>query len=182
MAYHPRKSPKQRVRFGFGCCFVHGYPSSGGILIKNDIDVVDALFLGINRLQPCFPSSDPTEDAFCDKLRCIGAKWWQYAKEQFRSEFTGQSGTEQQEAVTVFGWPEGGGVFVLRFKNEAALPKDFGRMRMCLNMEERCQVMKEYDANFYVDPKYVEELNGIARPPTVPAIEAQEGYTHFQNW
>ena len=162
-ATHQRKQKKERVTFGYEGCYVVGYPSSGGILTKGSIDVVEALFLGINCFQSFPPTSDPAEeDDFCDKLRCIGAKWWRYPQDEPRVIIGDKVPTKEQEAITIFGWPQQGGVFLLRYENESALPEDFGRIHMAINMGERCEIMKEYGARFFADPKEVKELAEIA--------------------
>ncbi|KAI9691285.1 MAG: hypothetical protein M1820_009783 [Bogoriella megaspora] len=140
-----RKRKKERVHFGYGGCFVAGYPSSGGLFTKSDIDIVDALFLGINRLQPSPSSSDPAEEDDDDNFLIGNGNF-----------------TKEQEAITIFGWPQKGGVLVPRYENESALLRAFDRIRMAINMQERCEVMGEYDARFYADPKEVKELAGIS--------------------
>ena len=35
------------------------------------------------------------------------------------------------------------GVWVLRYESDRQLPKDFGRMSLAMNMEEKIQIMKE---------------------------------------
>lgn len=64
-----------------------------------------------------------------------------------------------ERRVLVFGWPtDGVGVWVLRFGDQMEVPRDFGRLELAVSMDERVQVMKEYGALFYEDPRLVEEL------------------------
>ena len=68
--------------------------------------------------------------------------------------------TEEEEKMVVFGWPaDGVGVWVLRFKNAKELPKDFGRLTLALNMEEKIEMMREYGAQFVEYVTQVEELS-----------------------
>lgn len=67
--------------------------------------------------------------------------------------------TEEEAKVLVFGWPTNEvGVWVLRYESDRQLPKDFGRMSLAMNMEEKIQMMKEYGATVVEDATQVEEL------------------------
>ena len=67
--------------------------------------------------------------------------------------------TETEKRVLVFGWPSDGvGVWVLRFKEEWMKPRDFGKVHMAVDIDERVQVMREYGAVFYGDVDEVVEL------------------------
>lgn len=69
------RKPAQRTQFGTKGCNIYGYPSSGGILVK-EADILDLLYLDLSRSQACERFTDPNkEDRFCDSLRRIGAKW-----------------------------------------------------------------------------------------------------------
>lgn len=47
----------------------------------------------------------------------------------------------------------------MRYEDQKALPKDFGRLKMAITMDERVQVMKEYyNAVFYENAEDVQEL------------------------
>ncbi|KAL2803068.1 hypothetical protein BJX63DRAFT_425576 [Aspergillus granulosus] len=133
-----------------GRCIVYSYPSTGGVLIKEGADLVDMLFLSIprSRVSERAPSADE-EDRFCNLMRRTGATWWP-SKEEWIGE----------KKVLVFGWPtDGVGVWVLRFPSAREVPRDFGRMSLAMNMEERIQIMREYGATFVEDVTQVEELN-----------------------
>lgn len=70
--------------------------------------------------------------------------------------------TEEQEKILVFGWPtDGVGVWVLTFGSARQLPRDFGRMNLAMNMEEKIQIMREYGATFVEDATQVEELYDV---------------------
>lgn len=50
------------------------------------------------------------------------------------------------------------GCWVLRFGDQTDVPRDFGRVGLAVSRDERVEVMKEYGALFYEDPRLVEEL------------------------
>lgn len=67
--------------------------------------------------------------------------------------------TEEQKKVLVFGRPaDGVGVWVLRFADNDQIPRDFGRVKMAMDMEERILRMKEFCAVFVEDVGKVEEI------------------------
>ena len=47
---------------------------------------------------------------------------------------------------------------MLRFGSAGHVPRDFGRMSLAMNMEEKIQMMREYGAAFVEDVTQVEEL------------------------
>ena len=70
--------------------------------------------------------------------------------------------TLQESRVITYGWPiDGGGVWVLQFESESRIPRDFGRLRLAMNMEERIATMREYGAIFVQDIAQVEEPSGF---------------------
>jgi hypothetical protein len=74
-------------------------------------------------------------------------------------QLDGREMTEEEAKVVEFGWPtDGVGVWVLRFASAEQLPRDFGRMHLAMNMEEKIQIMREYGATFVEDVTQVEEL------------------------
>ncbi|PKX99537.1 uncharacterized protein P174DRAFT_509441 [Aspergillus novofumigatus IBT 16806] len=128
---NPPLSTTERTVFGIWGCVIYGYPSTGGVLRK-DADLVDMLFLSLPAL---------TED------------WVEV-------QLDGREMTEEEAKVVEFGWPtDGVGVWVLRFASAEQLPRDFGRMRLAMNMEEKIQIMREYGATFVEDVTQVEELH-----------------------
>ena len=67
--------------------------------------------------------------------------------------------TAPESRQLVFGWPTSGeGARLLRYDNTREVPKDFGRISLAIEMDERCQVMKHYGATFYADTETVSEL------------------------
>ncbi|ATZ50777.1 hypothetical protein BCIN_06g02630 [Botrytis cinerea B05.10] len=171
---HPRFNYTMRTIFHISGCTVYGYPSTGGIFIKENANIVDMNFLSLDRLHSTPRSPDPIEeDEFCILMRKIGAIWWSsehlHERQWTSSEdIYDQAGVQRpmptnvQKIGLVFGWPSKGGVWVLRYNshkcNEDLLPRDFGRINMAMNMDERVEIMREYNASFYETEQDVEEL------------------------
>lgn len=156
---NPPKSTTERTKFGTRGCLVYGYPSTGGVLIK-EADLLDMLFLSLPRshVSQRSPSADE-EDRFCNLMRRTGATWWPSKEDWIEVQMDMREITEEEEKVLVFGWPtDGVGVWVLRFGSARQLPRDFGRMSLAMNMEEKIQMMREYGATFVEDVTQVEEL------------------------
>ncbi|KAL5048330.1 hypothetical protein BDW71DRAFT_213696 [Aspergillus fruticulosus] len=136
---NPPESITDRTRFGVRGCIVYGYPSTGGVLIKGPIDLVDITFLSLPRFHVAQRSpSAEEEDRFCNLLRRLGATWWPSKEEYIMVNMGSREKTEEEEKVLV--------------------PRDIGRMYYAANMEERIQIMKEYGAEFVEDVSQVEEL------------------------
>ncbi|KAL2060394.1 hypothetical protein VTL71DRAFT_9789 [Oculimacula yallundae] len=160
-------SENERTSFGTRGCAVYGYPSTGGVLSK-EADILDMLFLSISRTERSQRSTNvEEEDKFCNLLRRTGAKWWPSIHYEAEVSIGMRLITEEEAKIFVLGWPaDGVGVWVLRFKNEMALPMDFGRLTMALDMEEKIGMMKEYGAEFVEDIEQVEELSWKRREST----------------
>ncbi len=118
------------------------------------------LFLSLSRshVSQRSPSAEE-EDKFCNTLRRTGATLWP-SKEDWSETMIGMRyATEEEEKVVVFGWPtDGVGVWVLRFESAREIPSDFGRMSLAMDMEEKIEMMREYDATFIEDVTQMEEL------------------------
>jgi len=157
---NPPLSMTERTKFGTGQgCIVYGYPSTGGVLVKR-ANLLDMLFLSLPRFHELqrSPSADE-EDRFCNFMRRTGATLWPSKEDVIEVEVGLREATEEEEKVLVFGWPtDGVGVWVLRYKSARDLPKDFGRLSLAMNMEEKIQIMREYGAIFVEDVTQVEEL------------------------
>ncbi|KAK6832522.1 hypothetical protein RU639_003869 [Aspergillus parasiticus] len=155
----PSLSATDRTVFHTLGCTVFGYPSTGGVLIK-EADLVDMLFLSLPRshASQCSPSAEE-EDRFCNLMRQTGATLWPNKQNWLQVEAGFRKRTKEQAKVMVYGWPTGGGVWVLRFESPKELPRDFGRIGFAMNMGEKIQIMREYGATFVEDVTQVEELN-----------------------
>ena len=92
-------------------------------------------------------------------MRRVGATWWASEEEWVDVELGLKEKLGLERRVLIFGWPSNGvGVWILRFESENEVPKDFGRLRLAVSMDERVRVMMEYGALFYEDAGGVEEL------------------------
>ncbi|TGO79005.1 hypothetical protein BELL_0046g00040 [Botrytis elliptica] len=156
-------------------CTIYGYPSTSGIFIKENANIVDMSFLSLNRLHPTQRSHDPIEeDEFCVLMRKIGAIWWS-SERHHTIEWASLDDAYQEASVpssmltnaqkrnSIFGWPtDGEGVWVLRYdtheRMKNLLPRDLGRINLAVDMDERVEIMREYDATFYENEQDVEEL------------------------
>ena len=156
---NPPLDVKKRTQFNRLGCTVYGYPSSGGILIK-EVDVVDMQFLQLDRFNAAQRSSNLIrEDEFCARMRKIGAIWWADEQAWIDVQLGIRERTELESRQLIFGWPANGeGVWVLRYANESEVPRDFGKISLAIDMDERCRVMKHYGATFYADAETVHEL------------------------
>ncbi|KAF2223371.1 hypothetical protein BDZ85DRAFT_261483 [Elsinoe ampelina] len=168
----PQKPPlptTDRTAFGTGGCTIYGYPSTGGVLIK-PADPLDMLFLSLPRTKVSYRSNNTDEeDEFCRLLRRTGATLWASKESHFRGRGQIYGIAEVGIKVMVYGWPSDGvGVWVLRFANEREVPRDFGRVRMAMDMEEKIEIMKEYNATFVADASQVEELRDGQVPAEAP--------------
>lgn len=156
---NPPFSTTNRTVFGRLGCTIYGYPSNGGVLIK-EANIVDMNFLSLDRFRPSRRSSSILEeDRFCALMRRVGATWWASEQEWVDVNLGLRERTPQEKRVLVFGWPTNGvGVWMLRFGSEREMPKDFGRVEFAVNMDEKVQVMREYGAVFYEDAEEIEEF------------------------
>ncbi|EAW11010.1 uncharacterized protein ACLA_066460 [Aspergillus clavatus NRRL 1] len=142
---------------------VVGFPSIGGRYLLQDVSAVELDFLGLDRFTPTQrpPKSDPDwqakEEAHCDRLRRLGAEWWESLAHAYMEAFTGQSWDD--ENFTGVGWPATGGVWVLRTTLREAVEIGTARIRNAYNMEERCQSIEKLGGVFYQDPKDCPHLN-----------------------
>lgn len=88
-------------------------------------------------------------------MRRLGARWWE-SEEDYTDVLLGMRERSAVEAVeVVFGWPETGGVWVLRVEEREKLPGDFGKIHMALAMDERCGVIEGYGGIFSLNPEDV---------------------------
>ncbi|KAF8846867.1 hypothetical protein BDZ45DRAFT_682256 [Acephala macrosclerotiorum] len=159
---NPLLSTTERTVFGTQGCIVYGYPSTGGILIKDSASLLDMLFLSLPRTQVSHraPSTDD-EDHFCYLLRRTGATWWPSKQDWIDTQMGLREMTEDEKKVLVLGWPTDGtvGVWVLRFGSARQVPRDFGRLSLAVDMEEKILMMREYGAEFVEDVTLVDELS-----------------------
>ena len=67
-----------RTRFHDKGADIFAWPSRGGVIVLDDAEAIDFEFVGLNPLCPLTRRlEDPAdEDAFCQRLLLLGAKWW----------------------------------------------------------------------------------------------------------
>ena len=174
---------------------VYAWPSRGGVIILDTAEAIDFEFLGLDPLDPPLErlDSQDAEDAFCQRLLLLGAKWWDSeARYSIISEVeAGVAGNHRvdstftvnkQPAPTMaekrlikVGWPSSGGVWVAEFdttwagvdEEDKLVPEDeeIGRLRMARTMDERCGILRDrFKATFYSD------------------LKTYEGYGFFNSW
>ena len=143
-----------RIWFGTAGAGAIGRPSRGGILTKS-VNAVDLIYLQVSRSETTFApdSTDPVaeEDAWCDRLRQLGPSWWRNEAEWLANgnHNLGRATSAEQELVYI-GWPSNGnGVWMLKCLRKR--PADFGAYDMCLNMDERCDILQKHGADFFTN-------------------------------
>lgn len=170
----------KRVQFGKGT--VRGFPSTGRILLLS-LDTTVATYLNLPRLSDVERAADPEdEDKFCNQLRLLGARWWkdEQTKAYTMMGIEGYELTPEQRQVRIVGWPSDqssdyGGVWILRAATSRDLPQDCHTMlRMCVNMDERCGLLKRWNATFYEDPAVVPEFEKVFRGRTKGSSSARD--------
>jgi hypothetical protein len=146
--------PTTRTEFGSRGTSVRGWPSSGGIYIAADVYGVELDFLGLDRFKPSPRSENPAEeDAFCQRLRKVGAKWFKSEEDYFEWSEAGIPRDPEEDTELLLGWPEPGGVWVLKVNQSDAARKGVGRIKNAFTMEERCSAIEQLGGRFYSDPK-----------------------------
>ena len=155
----PLLDTTKRTQFRRSGCTVYGYPSSGGILIKEEVNIVDMQFLQLDRFSAADRSWEIVqEDEFCARMRRIGATWWKKKEEWIEVSIGIRKKTALESRQLIFGWPTNGeGVWFLKYGNVREMPEDFRRIDMAMDMDERCEVMREYGTTIYADPEMVKE-------------------------
>jgi hypothetical protein len=140
------------------------WPSIGGLIIADRVTPVELTFLNLPRFTSTPRSLNQTaEDLFCRQLRKIGGKWfsshWDWSAKYV--QMSKGMKPEEMEVLTL-GWPETGGVWVLRRQSQWG--EDRGnslRVRNALSMGERCEAIEMSGGVFYKRPEenmYVKAL------------------------
>jgi hypothetical protein len=158
----PLDSTRRTIFDEFGCR-ICGYPSTGGIIIRVNADLVELKQLNFDPLNPPSTrfSDQEKEDAFCAELRKVGGKWWSSEKRFLDvpwKDWDETQPTDEELRNVWFGWPKEGGVLVLQCEQDEK-PDDIRRLRMAETMEERCWILREkFGARFYEAPGLCEGL------------------------
>ncbi len=98
----------KRTEFGRLGCTAYGYPSSGGVLIK-EVNLVDMQFLQLDRFSAAQRSSNMAqEDEFCARMRKIGAIRWANQQAWVDVQLGLREATALESRHLIFGWPTNG--------------------------------------------------------------------------
>ena len=168
---------------GHGCT-IFAYPSTGGVVIKNDSDFVDMEFLGLDRVSPPEKRDydDFQEDVFSRQLRKAGGKWWPDIDRYVNVIVGAKELTIEERVERYFGWlgkdmlveessrdPEAWetGVHVLQYDVDDPEECETAKLRMAITMAEKVELMKQMGAKLYTDPR---EYDGL-----------KDAYNHCSN-
>ncbi|POR36719.1 Uncharacterized protein TPAR_03085 [Tolypocladium paradoxum] len=135
---HNDETPQFRVRFDSSADFqVRGWPLEGGVYTLSPCSGVELDFLGLDR----FHGTDSDEELHCNKMRQLGAVWWESEDEYNWSVVL----PETQSNVTFIrvGWPATGGVWVLKATDTEACERGIGTLHNAYSMEQRCTVIEQ---------------------------------------
>jgi len=173
--------PSHRTIFTNVDVRVYAWPSNGGVIILDHAEAVDLEFLGLDTLNP--PNkrlpNQPDEDAFCQRLLLLGAKWWE-SEDRFRllvKAMGNEPGTyraiqalkeeaepnpsiKERRWVSV-AWPTTGGLWVTEFDTDVCgfvdeednlVPDDIIRLKLARTMDERSEILRNnFKAKYYAD-------------------------------
>ena len=179
-----------RSRFHDEVAGIYGWPSPGGVIILNNAQAIDFEFVGLNPLDPQLERDEhqDAEDAFCQRLLLLGAKWWDSVmrydvvakmkagiptNDNRRGIRFGPHPppTIRERRWVCVGWPSTGGLWVADFdvtwggqvEDEDDLPPEgvgLARVYLARSMDERCEILQKYfEAKFY---KKLEDYEGPA--------------------
>jgi len=142
---------------------VFGFPSTGGML-QLDCSNTELDFLGLPTLLPQdIPRSldQGEEDAFCDKMRLLGARLWPSMRHWVEAliERSDMEGDEAKEVRV--GWPsDGNGVWIISWGRKDGRALAVGRevVKRARSMDERCEVIERLGGRFYEHPEECPEF------------------------
>lgn len=146
------------------------------MIVLDTAEAIDFEFLDLNPLDPPLERLDneADEDAFCQRLLLLGAKWWDSEARHsiILSLETGAAGnrracvvdkqpppTLREKRLIKVRWPSTGEFWVAEFDttwagvdeedNLVLWDEDIGRLRMARTMDERCAMLRDrFEATF----------------------------------
>jgi hypothetical protein len=150
------------------------------MIALDDAEAIDFEFLNLDPIDPPLKrlEDQATEDAFCQRLLLLGAKWWDSEKRYLEVEDLKCAGerngtrshpyelqiettppTMREKRFVKVGWPLSGGFWVAEFDTvsegvdeEILMPAQQPALRLKLarTMDERCAVLRDrFNADFY---------------------------------
>jgi hypothetical protein len=190
LPYNSNRDFTERVCFSTQDITICGWPSKGGVIIIDNATAPDFDYLGLDRLHPIMERhQDPDdEDALCEKMLLLGAKWWS-SNARFSLlkgaelddedcirrldtplEEDGEPEPELKERLWVrVAWLSNGGLVVSVFDttlygydphSDNFVPGDENRLRLCRDMNEKAIVLMEgFEGKAFAS---VEECQGDA--------------------
>ncbi|KAL8666189.1 MAG: hypothetical protein Q9202_001696 [Teloschistes flavicans] len=153
----PDPISNSRTEFGGGSTTVRGFPSAGGMYLLRGAGPVELEFLSLDRFHETPRSNNAVEeDAFCQKMRAIGARWFEYEEEEDKKPpLEYRDGKRVGRTQLWLGWSANGGVWVLEIDEYEGARKGIGgRIRNAKNMEERCKFIEMLGGAFFSDRKH----------------------------
>jgi hypothetical protein len=173
--------PDARVKIDHISISISGWPSRGGVIVLDDPQHIDFDFLGLDPLDPPEhrDQDQEAEDAFCQRLLLLGAKWWDseeryfYVKgiEQAAYGYVDSSGhgdgsfqdvnrpgpTMREKRWVRVGWPSTGGLWVSEFEShwggvdeDNLPPEGMAGINLARSMDERCRILRDrFRGKFY---------------------------------
>jgi hypothetical protein len=142
---------------------VYGWPSRGGVILLENASVADFNFLELDRLNPDLKrhKTREEEDAFCERLLLLGAKWWDSVARHWlfnnpdqddASELDNSPLPTMRERYWIsVAWPSTGGLVVSEYDTNIypggvetdTVPDDVCRLMLCTTMDEKATMLKE---------------------------------------
>ncbi|KAI7785508.1 hypothetical protein LA080_006929 [Diaporthe eres] len=149
-----------RVKFRNGPgSSVRGWPSKGGHYALGSCLTVEMDFLKLDRFKDAdrprdSPSAEADEEAHCQRMRQLGARWWPSPHDEAMWWFSNpEESWPLEKPITYFGWPPKGGVWALNTTLIGASDMGAGRINVAITMEERCKVLEDLGAVYYTNPE-----------------------------
>lgn len=165
--------PTARVRYGDIEITILAWPSRGGMIALDGAEAIDFDFLGLDPTDPPSKRLDDqvAEDAFCQRLLRLGAKWWD-SEERYLAVGDSESAANgdrtrdhSYEQITVaqptirekrfvkVGYPSTGGLWFAEFDpaiagvdeedNSMSYEQAIVRLKLARTMDERCAIMRD---------------------------------------
>ncbi|KAI9927443.1 hypothetical protein ASPWEDRAFT_186797 [Aspergillus wentii DTO 134E9] len=177
---------RPRIRYEPGRRGIACYPSTGGMWIANAEPLI-LQHLNVDRFTRTERFQDPAEDKFCDRLRVVGASWWDFSPETVYEYIDCEPDDWEVYdkppwpaayiSSRYVGFPDDGGILVLkkrRWEPEVDFGRGIGGIDNALTMEERCVVMRKLGAVFCENLERCEALKDLGKEPVELAKMKQQ--------